>query len=78
MGGGEPFGSPETGRVIRFTSPTAVLAIRHRFKGSPTQMAKSDRIGDRPAVKLVELADPIQFLKTMINFKTGDHFGLNK
>lgn len=30
-GGGELFGSPETGRVIRFIGPTAVPAIRRRF-----------------------------------------------
>ena len=59
----ELFGSPETGGVIRFTSPTAVLAIRHRFKGSPAQMAEPNRIGDRPVVKPV--AYLVRFLKQL-------------
>ena len=60
MGRGEPFGSPKIGRVIRFTSLIAVLAIQHRFKGFLTQMVEPDRIGDRLKVKQVK---PVWFLK---------------
>ena len=54
-GGGEPFGSPEIGRIIWLTNPTAILVIRRRFKGSLTQMVELDWIGDRPMVKPIEM-----------------------
>ena len=62
-GGGELFGSSETGWVIWFIGPTAVPTIRRWFKGSSAQMVEMDRISDRSMVKPIRPASPVRFLK---------------